>query len=56
MGIPGDTIMVNIYGPHAPKEKKHLWNDLLQIKRAKQGTWILFGDFNTVRRSEERIR
>ncbi|XP_023763810.1 uncharacterized protein LOC111912319 [Lactuca sativa] len=54
-GIPDNTILANIYGPHDLDEKKRLWDELLQIKRERQGTWILFGDFNTVRRREERL-
>nr|KAJ0203968.1 hypothetical protein LSAT_V11C500292530 [Lactuca sativa] len=53
-GIPGDTIIANVYGPHELTEKRRVWEELLQIKRAKDGTWIVFGDFNTVRRREER--
>lgn len=44
----------NVYGPHAPVEKKKLWEELLQIKIEKPGTWIMFGDFNIIRRPEER--
>lgn len=55
-GIPGDTIFANIYGPHDSIEKKKLWDKLLQIKNEKPSTWVMFGDFNTVRRREERIK
>lgn len=37
-GIQGDTILVNVYGPHSSIEKKKLWEELLQIKRDRGGT------------------
>ncbi|KAL4589627.1 hypothetical protein LXL04_002535 [Taraxacum kok-saghyz] len=52
--IPGHTIIANVYGPHSPQEKKTLWEELIQIKSQKAGTWIILGDFNTVRTREER--
>ena len=52
--IPGHTIIANVYGPHSPQEKKMLWEELIQIKNQKAGTWIILGDFNTVRTREER--
>nr|KAJ0199276.1 hypothetical protein LSAT_V11C600300440 [Lactuca sativa] len=53
-GIQGDTIFANVYGPHAPTEKKKLWEAILQIKRDRGGTWVVFGDFNTVMRKDEK--
>ncbi|KAL7598934.1 hypothetical protein Lser_V15G26688 [Lactuca serriola] len=53
-GITVSTIFSNIYGPHFPREKKKLWDDLLKIKMEKMGVWIVLGDFNTVRRQDER--
>lgn len=32
-----------------------LWEELKGIKQAKDGVWIMMGDFNTVRRFEERF-
>ncbi|XP_023737696.1 uncharacterized protein LOC111885684 [Lactuca sativa] len=54
-GIPGTTNLVNVYGPHDPSEKRRLWEQLGQIKGEMEGTWIIFDDFNTVRRREERL-
>ena len=53
-GIQGNTIFANIYGSQAPAEKKRLREDIMQIKREKVGTWVVFGDFNTIRRADER--
>lgn len=35
--------------------KKILWRNLNSIKRSKSGNWVLFGDFNAVRRRDERF-
>lgn len=53
-GVQGKTVFANVYGPHDPQNKKKLWEDLSQIKSTKIGTWIIFGDFNTVRKECER--
>nr|KAJ0189892.1 hypothetical protein LSAT_V11C800391550 [Lactuca sativa] len=53
VGILGHTIIANIYGPQTPLEKKALWRDLMQIKQNWSRNWLLFGDFNVVRRKEE---
>lgn len=54
VGIPGDVILANVYGPHVITEKKQLWVDLLAKINSQSGAWVVFGDFNTVRFSEER--
>lgn len=54
-GLLGETILVNVYVPQAPSEKKVLWNDLLNL-RSRPGNWVIFGDFNTIRRVEERFK
>lgn len=41
--------------PHDPGEKSRLWAKIYQLKNSIQGVWIMFGDFNEVRRSEERM-
>ncbi|XP_052620998.1 uncharacterized protein LOC128126882 [Lactuca sativa] len=46
---------VNVYGPQSPSEKRKLWEELLLIKNSRSACWIVFGDFNVVRRQEERI-
>ncbi|XP_023740177.1 uncharacterized protein LOC111888270 [Lactuca sativa] len=55
LGIPGHTILANIYAPQAGSEKQKLWEDLIQIKQNWVGNWLLFGDFNAVRQKEERF-
>ncbi|KAI3506473.1 hypothetical protein L1887_28832 [Cichorium endivia] len=53
-GIQGETIFANIYGPQGIAQKRELWNDLANLKNCKKGSWIVFGDFNVVRREDER--
>lgn len=48
-------VLVNVYGPQSLSEKRKLWEDLLGILNSRSACWILFGDFNVVRRPEERI-
>ena len=53
--IPGETIFANIYAPQSQADKRVLWNSLTNLMRSRPGNWIIFGDFNAVRRPEERI-
>lgn len=54
-GHNGNTIFANMYAPQAPNDKAKLWADLLEIIRSKTGRWVVFGDFNAVRRPSERL-
>lgn len=54
MGIPGNTTLVNVYAPQSITDKRKLWEELLHIKNF-DGIWVFFGDFNAVRRSDERF-
>lgn len=54
-GIQSPIVFANIHGPQPIIEKKTLWNELLNIRREKDRIWVMIGDFNAVRRSEERF-
>nr|KAJ0217194.1 hypothetical protein LSAT_V11C300153710 [Lactuca sativa] len=54
-GLHGRTIFANVCGPHSIPEKRTLWENLSKIMNKNQGNWIIFGDFNVVRHSDERI-
>lgn len=54
-GILGETIIVNVYAPQSPSEKKNLWNNLRNLMNSRVGNWIIFGDFNVVRKPDERL-
>lgn len=54
-GISENVVFANIYAPQAQGEKNALWEELIQIKANLNGLWVMFGDFNAVRRPEERL-
>ncbi|KAJ0797800.1 putative RNA-directed DNA polymerase [Helianthus annuus] len=53
-GVSDIVNVVNIYGPQKPIDKRALWDRLLSALSAGSGLWLLVGDFNVVRRAEER--
>ena len=46
--------MVNIYAPQDDRKKEELWQIILTFRNENPGSYILFGDFNVVRRQEDR--
>ena len=46
---------VNIYGPNDQKEREELWKRLDQLCAKEEVRWVLFGDFNEVRGTHERL-
>ncbi|GKV25404.1 hypothetical protein SLEP1_g34851 [Rubroshorea leprosula] len=46
--------IVNIYSPCQLTGKRALWEELQHLMNNRRGTWCLAGDFNAVRRAEER--
>ncbi|XP_021980301.1 uncharacterized protein LOC110876434 [Helianthus annuus] len=53
--ITGDVVLVvNIYAQNDPIERRALWGELVQLRRSQPGMWVFLGDFNDVRRPEER--
>lgn len=54
-GVVGDIYFVNIYGPHTGERKALLWNRLKSLMSNVDAAWCLFGDFNEVRRSGDRL-
>lgn len=55
VGIQEQIIFVNVYGPQSIPDKEALWVELTHMMKNKGGIWILLGDFNVVRRSDERF-
>nr|XP_043629855.1 uncharacterized protein LOC122601151 [Erigeron canadensis] len=45
---------VNVYAPQNSNDKRNLWNSFSTIIGGESGVWLIMGDFNTVRTSEER--
>jgi len=54
-GVAKEVAIVNVYAPQPPSEKSKLWKDLTQLKSSREANWIFLGDFNAVRRPDERI-
>lgn len=54
-GINDQMVFANVYGPQWCTEKASIWKELLAIKNSKPGIWIIMGDFNAVRRKDERF-
>lgn len=47
---------VNVYAPQDPMRKRTLWNNLSDLINSDiDSCWFVFGDFNVVRLSEERL-
>ncbi|XP_022013995.1 uncharacterized protein LOC110913477 [Helianthus annuus] len=46
--------IINVYAPQHNEEKRNLWEKILQVMQSGQGWWVVFGDFNTVRNTDER--
>lgn len=55
VGVQEELNIMNIYGPQDPVQKRELWQSLLQLKNSSPGLWLLMGDFNAVRTSDERL-
>lgn len=55
VGIDKPVILANIYGPQAIPKKEKPWVDLLNLMERRKGIWLILGDFNAVRRAEERF-
>ncbi|KAJ0539673.1 putative RNA-directed DNA polymerase [Helianthus annuus] len=53
-GCSMEVCILNIYAPQKSADKRALWQRLLVEKAGRNGLWVLLGDFNVVRRAEER--
>ncbi|GJY77774.1 RNA-directed DNA polymerase, eukaryota [Tanacetum coccineum] len=47
--------MINVYAPQDVSKKELLWNEILEFMNNNRGHHLIFGDFNEVRHSSERI-
>ncbi|GJU95335.1 RNA-directed DNA polymerase, eukaryota [Tanacetum coccineum] len=54
-GVEGKVVLANIYGFHVTDKKVELWNRISGLMDSVGGGWCLFGDFNDVRESNDRI-
>lgn len=54
-GFPGLTTIVNVYAPQSIADKRALWRELGSLKSSNDGIWVFLGDFNAVRKPEDRF-
>lgn len=47
--------IANVYAPQSISDKRKLWLDLSNLIKSRYVMWILMGDFNAVRRRDERL-
>lgn len=47
--------IVNIHGPRNLQDRRVIWEELVGVKEAGQGMWLMIGDFNAVRFQEDRL-
>ncbi|XP_071687147.1 uncharacterized protein [Rutidosis leptorrhynchoides] len=48
-----ELIIVNVYGPHTDEAKKKMWCELTELMNYDDAMWVLCGDFNEVRHSDD---
>ncbi|PWA39897.1 RNA-directed DNA polymerase, eukaryota [Artemisia annua] len=47
--------IINVYAPQGVADKQALWDSIGSLVLSMEGMWVVLGDFNTVRFSEERL-
>ncbi|XP_071699062.1 uncharacterized protein [Rutidosis leptorrhynchoides] len=52
---PSTFYLVNVYAPQSLPLKKRLWSYLTSFMNSNGGEYLIFGDFNSVRSSSERM-
>lgn len=58
MNVPSQNISFNmtvVYGLHIIADRWAMWNELNEISTYQQEPWLVIGDFNSIRGSEDRI-
>ena len=43
-----DLVMCNVYAPNSERERRDLWDYILNVQLSYNCPWVLGGDFNTV--------
>ncbi|KAK9065009.1 hypothetical protein SSX86_016392 [Deinandra increscens subsp. villosa] len=54
IGVVEPLIIVNVYGPKTPVQKRIVWNEIWGLKQRWNGLWLIMGDFNAVRYDRKR--
>lgn len=54
-GVRGSIVLACIYGPQVSSHKVSLWNKLEGLMENGDDEWCIFGDFNVIRRHDDRL-
>ncbi|KAF5797593.1 putative RNA-directed DNA polymerase [Helianthus annuus] len=54
-GVEERLNLINIHAPNEARNRRILWDELLNLMSQRDGMWVLFGDFNEVREESERV-
>ncbi|XP_071717991.1 uncharacterized protein [Rutidosis leptorrhynchoides] len=55
VGYDAKNAFINVYGPHSSSKKLRLWSELSSLVNSLTIPFIIFGDFNEVRKASERM-
>ena len=55
MGVEGLNGLVNVYRPNSVTERKETWENFHNLISKEEIKWVLFGDFNEVKKAEEQL-
>ncbi|XP_071735856.1 uncharacterized protein [Rutidosis leptorrhynchoides] len=55
LGYDSKITFINVYGPHSSSKKQRLWSELSSLINSLTSPFIIFGDFNEVRKASERM-
>ncbi|XP_071689276.1 uncharacterized protein [Rutidosis leptorrhynchoides] len=55
VGYDAKIAFINVYGPHSSSKKLRLWSELSSLVNSLTIPFIIFGDFNEVRKASERM-
>ncbi|XP_071713477.1 uncharacterized protein [Rutidosis leptorrhynchoides] len=55
VGYDSKITFINVYGPHSSSKKQRLWSELSSLINSLTSPFIIFGDFNEVRKASERM-
>ncbi|GKB50883.1 RNA-directed DNA polymerase, eukaryota [Tanacetum coccineum] len=47
--------LINVYAPQASSQKAALWASIESLINSMEAIWVIYGDFNAVRNSDERL-
>ncbi|XP_071692500.1 uncharacterized protein [Rutidosis leptorrhynchoides] len=54
-GFDSKIALINVYGPHSSSKKLRFWSELTSLANSLTFPFIIFGDFNEVRNTSERM-